>query len=398
MLSKRAGRLKESATLQVSGEAMRLRDEGVDIINLGMGEPDFDSPEHVKQAAIQAVRDNRSHYTINRGILPLRQAISQRMKADYNADYAPDQIIVTNGAKQSIFNILMALIDKGDEVIMPAPVWPTHPEAVGLADGSPVVVQTREEDGFKLTPSQLREAITKNTRALMLSNPCNPTGMVYNRDELTTLMKELQGTNIFFLSDEVYAPLRYGLPDYVSGAAFRDMLNDRVIIFQAVSKAYAMTGWRIGFTMGPKDIIKAADKIQGHSTSNAAAVSQYAALAALTGPQDVVEKMRAVYEERRAYMQSRLQQMPGLSFVVPQGAFYFFPNISGCYGTTPSGKTIANSTDLALYLLQEAHVAMVPGSGFEAEGYLRISYAASMENLQQAMDRMEKALSRIRRE
>jgi len=397
MLSKRALRLKESATLKVSARAMRLRSEGVDIVNLGMGEPDFDSPEHVKQAAIRAVQENHTHYTINRGILPLREAISKHMLQSYQADYPPDQIIVTNGAKQSIFNVLMAMIDAGDEVIIPSPVWPTHPEAVGLADGTAVVIQTLETKGFKLTPKQLREAITPKTKALLLCNPCNPTGMVYSRQELTALLAEIKGTEIFFLSDEVYAPLRYGNIDYVSGAIFREMLDDRVVILQAVSKAYAMTGWRIGFALGPTAIIKAADKIQGHSTSNAASISQYAALAALTGPQDVVEKMRLVYEERRTYVQNCLQEMPGLTFNIPQGAFYFFPNITGCYGQTESGKTIANSTDLALYLLKEAHVAIVPGSGFGAEGFLRISYAASMSDLEKAMSRILKALQRINR-
>ena len=395
MLSKRAQRLKESATLKVSGEAMRLRAEGVDIINLGMGEPDFNSPDHVKQAAIKAVEDNHSHYTINRGIMPLRQAISERMKEDYDADYPPDQIIVTNGAKQSIFNVLMALLNTGDEVIMPSPVWPTHPEAVGLADGKAIVVPATEQNGFKLTPQQLRAAITPKTKAVMLSNPCNPTGMVYNRAELGALLQEIKGTDIYFLSDEVYAPLRFDDLDYVSGAAFRELLDDRLVILQAVSKAYAMTGWRIGFSLGPVEIIKAMDKIQGHSTSNASSISQYAAMAALTGPQDVVEEMRAVYEERRAYVQGQLKKMAGIQFTMPQGAFYFFPNISGCYGRTDSGRIIANSTDLALYLLQEAHVAMVPGIGFEAENYLRISYAASLDDLEKAMNRMQIALQRI---
>ncbi|RMH62693.1 MAG: pyridoxal phosphate-dependent aminotransferase [Calditrichaeota bacterium] len=391
MLSARAARLKESATIKVSGAAKRMIAEGVDVINLSMGEPDYNTPEHIKQAAHAAIDANHTHYTINRGIPALREAVCRRLKADFNVDYTADQVIVSSGAKQSLFNIIMALVDEGDEVLLPYPAWPTHPEAIGIAGGKVVPLYTDEKSHFKITPRQLEEAITPQSRMLLFSNPVNPTGMAYNDSEVAALVDVLKKHHLYILSDEIYARLCYDGLAYRSMASFPE-IYDRVILVQGVSKAYAMTGWRIGFSCGPAAIMKAADKIQGHSTSNASSIAQYAALAAVDGPQDALDDMLATYAKRRTYIMQRFAAMPGVHYVEPQGAFYLFPNINGVLT-----DTVDTSEKLALYLLEEAHVAVVPGIGFGAEGFLRISYAASMEQLEEACDRIEKALNKLRK-
>ncbi len=390
MLSARAARLKESATLKVFGAAKRMIAEGVDVINLSMGEPDYNTPEHIKQAAIQAIKANHTHYTVNRGILPLREAVAKRLKEDFNADYTPEQILVSSGAKQSLFNTIMALVDEGDEVLLPYPAWPTHPEAIGLAGGKVVALRTREKDDFKINARQLAAAITPKTKMILFSNPINPTGMVYSEDELTALVDVLKKHNIFILADEIYARMCYDGFKFRSLATFPE-IKERVILVQGVSKAYAMTGWRIGFSCGPQAVIKAADKIQGHSTSNASSIAQYAALAAVSGPQDSLDEMLATYTKRRKYIMERFSAMPDISFAVPRGAFYLFPNVSAYFN-----EQYPDSTALAMYLLEKAHVAVVPGVGFGQEGYLRLSYAASMEQLAAACDRIEKALKELK--
>ncbi len=390
MLSARAARLKESATLKVFGAAKRLIAEGVDVINLSMGEPDYNTPEHIKEAARQAINANHTHYTVNRGILPLREAVAKRLKDDFNADYAPEQILVSSGAKQSLFNTIMALVDEGDEVLLPYPAWPTHPEAIGLAGGKVVPLRANEKSDFKISPQQLAAAITSKTKMILFSNPINPTGMVYNEKELSALVGVLEKQDIFILADEIYARMCYDGLKFRSLATFPE-IKERVILVQGVSKAYAMTGWRIGFSCGPQAVINAADKIQGHSTSNASSIAQYAALAAVSGPQDALDEMVVTYARRRKYIMERFSAMPGISFAVPRGAFYLFPNVSAYFN-----DQYPDSPALALYLLEKAHVAVVPGIGFGQEGYLRLSYAASMEQLATACDRIEKALNELK--
>ncbi|NOG44110.1 MAG: pyridoxal phosphate-dependent aminotransferase [Calditrichaeota bacterium] len=396
MLSERMTRVTESATMKIAAETIRLKSEGIDIINLGVGEPDFNTPEFVKDAAKQAIDDNKTHYTLTRGIKILRESISKRLKKDFDVEFSADEIIVTNGAKQAIFNIILAMINHDDEVIVPTPCWPTYMELIHIAGGVPVKLKTDVSMDFKITPEQLKKAITPKTKAILFSNPSNPTGMVYSKSELEKLVQTLRESGIFVFSDEIYGKLVFDNFDFVSLATYREYLNNKLVLFQGASKAYAMTGWRLGFAAGPKEVINACNTIQGHSTSNVATISQHAALAAFDGDQDIVDRMRDAFEERRNFVTDYLKTIKGLSFTKPEGAFYVFPEIKSFYGIAPDGSEIRNSTDLTMYLLQNAHVAVVPGLGFEAEDYIRISYAASMEQLEQGLSQIKDALEKIR--
>lgn len=395
MLADRINRLNESATMKMAAETLRLKSNGVDIINFGIGEPDFTTPELVKEAAKKAIDDNKTYYTLNKGLPELRQVISNYLKKNFDISFDADEIIVTNGAKQALFNCILAIVNHQDEVIIPTPCWPSYPELIHLTGGKVVYLNTEYSNGFKMTPEQLRDTITPRTKAILFCNPNNPTGTVYNRAEIEEMVEVLKGRNIYIISDEIYGKMIYDDYDYVSFGKYREALHDRLIVLQGASKAFAMTGWRLGFAAGPMEIINAADMIQSHSTSNVSSISQHAAIAAFSKVESDVTKMVHAFDERRRFVISFLAGIKGLTFTEPHGAFYIFPKIDYFYGTATDGTRITNSNELALYLLRTAHVATVPGKGFEAEDFIRISYANSMDNIKTGLSKIKKSLEEI---
>jgi aspartate aminotransferase len=389
-LAKRVLRMQESETMRITGLAKKMTDEGYDVVSLSAGEPDFPTPEFVSQAAIKAIQDGFTKYTVNSGTPELRKAIALKLKRDNGVEYLPEEIIVSNGGKQAIANAVLALCDDGDEVIIPSPYWVSFPEMVNLAGGKPVIVDTSIENNFKITPEQLEAAITPKTKILILNSPSNPTGSVYTELEVRQLMSLIKDKNIFVISDEMYDQLVYGSIQPFSPSRIEE-IRDRVLVSNAVSKTYAMTGWRIGYIAGPKWIIKACDKIQSQTTSNPCSISQKAAVAAITGDQSIVYQRRDEFQKRRDYMFAELNKIPGVQTALPDGAFYIFPSIKGVLGKTFDGETLNSSMDVAEFLLRKHYVATVPGEAFGAPGYLRLSYAASIEHLQKAVDRIKKA-------
>ena len=383
--------------MQIAARAIMMKSEGIDLVDFTVGEPDFPTPEFIKNAGREAIDHNITKYTINRGDINLRKAIVDKYRNNYNLDYDVFNVIISNGAKHAIYNTIMAIIDNGDEVIIPAPYWVSYPQMVKLANGVPVFVETKEENGFKLTPKEFREAITDKTKLIIICNPSNPTGTVYSPRELCALSSELEGKEIYVISDEIYEKLIFDNVEYKSYAACSRGSKEKTIIVNGVSKAYAMTGWRLGYAIGPKDVISAADTVQSHSTSNASSIAQYAALKALTGPNDDIEMMRQEFEKRRDYIFQRLCNIKDLSCVKPIGAFYVFPNVKAFIGQSVNGKVINNDYDLALYLLEDAKVSLMPGSAFGMENYIRISYATSMPKIEEGMNRIEKALYKLRK-
>lgn len=396
MVSERVTKIGASPTLKISAKAKAMKAEGLDVIDLSVGEPDFPTPENVKAAAVKAIEQNFTKYTENDGIPELRKAVCKRLKEDYGLEYKPNEVLISSGAKSSLYHLVQAIVNEGDEVIIPAPYWVTYPECVNLAKGKPVIVETREEDGFLLTPEQLKAAISPSTRALVLNNPSNPTGAAYTREHLLALAEVIRKEDIYIIADEIYSRLVYDGFQFVSFPALGEDLKKKTIIVNGVSKSYSMTGWRIGYAAGPAEIISAMSKIQSHTTSNACSISQKASVEALAGPQYEVNRMAAEFQRRRNYVLMRLQQIPGISCFKPQGAFYLFPNVSSYYGKEAGGIQIRNSYGLAYYLLREARVAIVPGDAFGADNYIRISYATSMENLEKGMDRIAEAMSRLK--
>ncbi|RMD50999.1 MAG: pyridoxal phosphate-dependent aminotransferase [Ignavibacteria bacterium] len=394
-VSSRIQKVTASQTMKISAKAIELKSEGKDVINLSVGEPDFTTPDNIKQAAIQAIERGETKYTVNAGIKELRQAISNKLKTENNLDYAFDEIIVSNGAKHSLYNAIQVIVDEGDEVIIPAPYWVSYPNMVSLAGGKAVVIETTEETGFRITPDQLEKAITGKTKALILCNPSNPTGAAYPVEELEKLLEVINKYDFYIISDEIYEKLVYDEFAFKSFPAIAPELRERIILVNGVSKAYAMTGWRIGYTAAPKEIIAGINKIQSHSTSNASSVSQYAALEALTGPQDALQEMKKSFEERRNFFYEAIGNIDGFICPKPEGAFYLFPNIKGVLGKSYGEIKINNSFDLAMYLIDEALVATVPGSAFGAEGYLRLSYALSLESLKEAAARIKEAIAKL---
>lgn len=394
-LSARLNRLAPSATLAMSQKSSELKAQGVDVINLSVGEPDFNTPENIKKAAIKAVNDNFSHYSPVPGYPVLREAIAGKLKRENGLEYATSQILCSNGAKQSVCNVIMSIIQAGDEVIIPAPYWVSYPQMVKLAEGEPVCVSAGIEQDFKITPAQLEAAITPHTRALIICSPSNPTGSIYSRAELEALAEVLKKhERIIVLSDEIYEHINY-VGKHESIAQFPEV-HDRTIIINGVSKAYAMTGWRIGFAAGPEWVIKACNKLQGQYTSGPCSVSQKAAEAAYTGPQDEVEKMRQAFERRRDLIVKLAKEVPGFEVNVPQGAFYLFPKCDFYFGKEADGRKIENAADLAMYLLEVAHVACVGGGAFGAPECIRMSYATSDENIVEAMRRIKEALAKLK--
>jgi len=395
VLSDRLNRLAPSATLAMSQRSSELKAQGVDVINMSVGEPDFNTPDHIKAAAIKAVEENYSRYSPVPGYPSLKQAIVEKLKNENNLEYAPSQILCSNGAKQSVCNAVMALVNAGDEVIIPAPYWVSYPQMVLLAEGTPVFIDAPIEQDFKITPAQLEAAITPKTRALILCSPSNPTGSVYSKEELKGLAEVIaRHENIIVLADEIYEHINY-VGKHESIAQF-DEIRDRVVIINGVSKAYAMTGWRIGFIAAPEWVVKGCNKLQGQYTSGPCSVSQKAAEAAYTGPQQCVEDMRQAFERRKNLIVKLAKEIPGLEVNDPQGAFYLFPKCSSYFGKCDGDRVINNSTDLAMYLLEVGHVATVGGDAFGSPECFRMSYATSDENIVEAMRRIKETLARLK--
>jgi aspartate aminotransferase len=394
-LSDRLQRLAPSATLAMSQKSSEMKAQGIDVINMSVGEPDFNTPDHIKQAAKLAIDENYSRYSPVPGYPDLRQAIARKLERENHLHYTPAEILVSNGAKQSVCNTVMALVNPGDEVIIPAPYWVSYPQMALLAGGNPVIVEAGFDQNFKMTPAQLEAAITPKTRLLILCSPSNPTGSVYSKEELEGLAKViLSHEDLFVLADEIYEHINY-VGKHESIAQFPGM-KERAIIVNGVSKAYAMTGWRIGYIAAPEWIVKGCNKLQGQYTSGPCSVSQKAAEFAYTSSQECVEDMRKAFERRRDLIVKLAKEIPGLEVNIPEGAFYLFPKCSSFYGKKDGDKVIANSTDLALYLLEKGHVATVGGDAFGDPDCFRMSYATSDENINEAMRRIKDALASLR--
>lgn len=396
MISEKVNQIGTSPTLKITAGAKAMKAQGIDIVDLSVGEPDFPTPENAKAAGIRAIEQNFTKYTENEGIPALKKAILARMKEDYGLSYEMNEVIVSTGAKTSLYLLIQALINDDEEVIIPAPYWVTYPQAVVLAKGKPVIIPTKEENGFLLTPEDLKSAISPATKALILNNPSNPTGAAYSRAQLEALAEVIRGEDLYVIADEIYAKLIFDGFEFVSFASLSKDIKARTILISGVSKSYSMTGWRIGFALGPAEIINAMAKIQSHSTSNPCSISQQASLEALTGPQHEVARMAAEFQRRRNYCLMRLNAIPNISCFKPHGAFYLFPNFSAYYEKEAGGVLIRNSYGLAYYLLKEARVAIVPGDSFGADNHIRLSYATSMENLEKGMDRIIEAVSKLK--
>jgi len=393
--AERMNHISPSQTLAITNRVFELKRQGEDVIGLGAGEPDFDTPEHIKQAAIEAIRAGYTKYTPSTGIPELKEAVVQRFRLDHGVQYEPDQVIASCGAKHALANAIFALADRGDEVIIFSPYWVTYPELVKLAGARPVVVPTDARNNFAIDLERVKKAITPRTRALILNNPVNPTGAVYNEDSLRALADLLADQNIVIIADEIYNRIFYGENRPPSLATF-EHIRDRVVVITGVSKTYAMTGWRIGFALGPQTVISQMSKIQSHTTSNPTSISQWAAVAALTGPQEPVEKMVAAFRQRRDRIQARLDAMEGILCPKTMGAFYFFPDVSNFFGRYFGSYSIQSSADFCRFLLDEQKVALVPGEAFGNGNHVRISFATSLEVLEEAMDRIEEGLRKLK--
>ena len=397
LIASRLNRIKPSATMAVTGRAQELKAAGVDVIGLGAGEPDFDTPENVKEAAISAMRAGQTKYTQVPGTLELREAICAKFKRENGLDYTPAQIQVACGGKQSIYNAIMATVDENDEVIIPAPYWVSYPDIVLLAEGKPVIVQAKQGNGFKINAEQLEAAITPKTKWLLLNSPSNPTGAAYSKEELKALTDVLlRHKHVFLMTDDIYEHVIYDEFEFTTPAQVEPKLYDRTLTLNGVSKAYAMTGWRIGYAAGPLELIKGMNKVQSQSTSHAASISQAAAVEALNGPQEFIAKNNAIFKERRDLVVSMLNQAEGLECLTPQGAFYVYPSCAGMIGkTTPEGKVLTSDFDVATYLLEAEGIAVVFGEAFGLSPFFRISYATGTELLVEACERIQRACGNL---
>lgn len=394
LLSARLTALSPSETFAMAQKSNELKAQGIDVINMSVGEPDFNTPKHIKEAAKKAIDDNFSFYSPVAGFPDLKKAICEKLQAENELEYTPAQIVVSGGAKQSLCNVILSIVDKGEEVIIPAPYWVSYPEMVKLAEGTPVFVYAGIEQNFKITPQQLEEAITPKTKALILCSPSNPTGSVYTKEELAALAGVLEKyPQVYVIADEIYEHINY-IGQHESIAQF-STVRDRVVVINGVSKGYAMTGWRIGWIAAPQSIASACSMLQGQYTSGPSSISQKAALAAYTGDQSCVGEMRIAFERRRNLIVELLGQIPGLKVNSPMGAFYIFPDCSSYLGRSYNEKTIQTATDLAMYILEEAHVACVGGDAFGAPGCIRLSYATSDESITEAIARIKKALGKL---
>ncbi len=395
-LAKRMAMIKPSPTLAVDAKAKAMKAQGIDVIGFGVGEPDFDTPDNIKNAAIKALKAGFTKYTPAGGTDELKSAVCDKFKNENGIEYALANILISCGAKHSLYNIFQALLDDGDEVIIPAPYWVSYPDMAYLAGAVPVPISTTEQSGFKITPGQLKKAITPKTKMLILNSPSNPTGASYSRDDLAGLAQVLLGTDIIVVSDEIYEKLVYDGFTSTSIVTVEPRLKAQTIIVNGVSKTYSMTGWRIGYAAGPADAIKAMANIQSQSTSNPTSFAQKGAVEAMQGPQGFIAEMVEEFDSRRTYMVSRLNGIAGVSCLTPNGAFYAFPNVSGVYGTQAEGMAINNSNDFATYLLEKANVAVVAGGAFGADNNIRLSYATSMANIEKGLDRIEKAVKALK--
>lgn len=396
MLAERVKKIKPSPTLAIDSKAKAMKASGIDVISFGVGEPDFDTPEHIKEAAIKAMKDGFTKYTAVGGIDPLKDAVIAKLKQDNDLTYTREEILVSCGAKHSLYNIAQALYGPGDEVLIPAPYWVSYPDQVLLNDATPVFVKTHEADSFMVTPEALEAAVTKKTKALILNSPSNPTGMLYDRAALGKIAELAVKHNFYVISDEIYEKLIYDGFGHVSIASLGAEIKARSIVVNGLSKSHSMTGWRIGYAAGPAEILKAMTNIQSQSTSNPNSIAQKAAVAALTGPQDSVAIMHREFDLRRKFLVEQLNTIPGMTCRMPAGAFYAFPNTAAVYGRKFGEKIIANSTDLALYLLEEAKVAVVHGAAFGDDNYLRLSYATSLEDLRRGVERIREAVGNLK--
>jgi len=396
MLSHRASKIKPSQTLAIDAKAKAMKAKGFDIVNFGVGEPDFDTPENIKEAAVKALKEGFTKYTAVGGIDQLKDAIIEKFKKDNNLHYMRDEIIVSCGAKHSLYNIAQALFDPGDEVLIPSPYWVSYPDQVLLNDAIPIFVKTYETDSFMVKPEAIESHITKRTKALILNSPSNPTGLTYNKKSLEKIAEVILKYNLYVISDEIYEKLTYDGFKHVSIASLDNEIKNKTIVVNGLSKAYAMTGWRIGYAAGQKGIIKAMTNIQSQSTSNPTSIAQKAAIEALEGPQDFIHIMLSEFDKRRRFLISELNSIPGMSCITPTGAFYAFPNTSKLYGKSFDNQKISSSSDLALYLLEEAKVALVHGGAFGDDNYIRLSYATSIDEIKKGVDRIREAVSKLK--
>jgi aspartate aminotransferase len=395
VLSNRAKGLKPSPTLAINAKAKSMQAQGIHVISFGAGEPDFDTPENIKQAAKKALDEGFTKYTPVGGIDELKDAIITKFQQDSGLTYKRSEILVSCGGKHSFYNLAQAIFDQGDEVIVPAPYWVSYPPMVALANASPVIVETTEKNEFKITPEDLKKAITPKTKALIINSPSNPTGSAYTKKELEKIAEIAISKNFFIISDEIYEKIVYDGFEFTSIVSLSEDMKKRTIIVHGVAKTYAMTGWRIGYTAGSEEIISAMNNIQSQSTSNPTSIAQKASVEALIGPQDEVRKMVNAFGQRRNYIVDRLNKMPGVSCYKPVGAFYVFPNFSSYYGKSYQGKKIFNSTNLADFFLDVARVAVVPGIEFGADPFERLSYATSLEDIREGLDRIEEAINKL---
>ena len=395
ILSRRARSLKPSPTLAINAKAKAMQAQGIQVVSFGAGEPDFDTPVNIKKAAIKAIDEGFTKYTAVGGIDELKDAVIHKFKRDNGLTFKRSEILVSCGGKHSFYNLAQALLDREDEVIIPAPYWVSYSPMVSLAEASPVIVETKEEDDFKITPETLKKAITSRTKALVLNSPSNPTGSAYSKQELERIAEMVLSHNFFVISDEIYEKIVYDGFESTSIASLGEEIKKRTIVVHGVAKTYAMTGWRIGYTAGPEEIVSAMNNIQSQSTSNPTSIAQKASVEALMGSQEEVKKMVSAFAQRRDYIVNRLNEIEGVSCYKPVGAFYVFPNFSHYYGKTYQGKKIGNSTDLADYFLDVAKVAVVPGIEFGADPFERLSYATSMEDIKEGLNRIEEALKKL---
>jgi len=395
VLSNRAKSLKPSPTLAINSKAKAMQAQGIQVISFGAGEPDFDTPKNIKEAAKKALDEGFTKYTPVGGTDELKDAIINKFKGDSHITYKRSEILVSCGGKHSFYNLAQAIFDQGDEVIVPAPYWVSYPPMVALAGGTPVIVETTEQNKFKISPEDLNKALTPKTKALIVNSPSNPTGSAYSKKDLERIAEIAISKNFFVISDEIYEKIVYDDFQFTSIASLSEEMKKRTIIVHGVAKTYAMTGWRIGYTAGSEEIISAMNNIQSQSTSNPTSIAQKASVEALAGPQDEVGKMVSAFARRRNYIVDRLNRMPGVSCYKPAGAFYVFPNFSSYYGKFYQGKKIENSTHLADFFLDVARVAVVPGVEFGADPFERLSYATSMEDIEEGMDRIEDALKKL---
>ena len=395
-LSKKAGNISPSITLSITAKANELKAQGVDVVSFGAGEPDFNTPQNIINAAIKAMQDGKTKYTPAGGILELKKTICKKFKEDNGLDYTTDQITISTGAKQCLANVFMAILNPGDEILIPIPYWVSYPELVKLADGVPVFVETLKENNYKYTIEDLEKAVSDKTKAVLINSPNNPTGTIYNREELIEIAEFAKKHDLLIISDEIYEKLIYDGEKHISIASLSEDAFERTVVINGVSKTYAMTGWRLGYMAASKEITKLMTSIQSHMTSNVNTISQYAAIEALNGPIEDLNTMVKEFERRRNFMVDRLSKIDGVSIIKPSGAFYIMVNISSYFNTTFKGEEIKNSLDFSRVLLDEEKVAVIPGAGFGLDEYIRLSYATSMDIIETGIDRIAMFINKIK--